>query len=53
VSENLDLLVCGSRGYGQVRAVLLGGVSRRVITEAHCPVIVLPRGVPASLQSFA
>jgi nucleotide-binding universal stress UspA family protein len=52
VSENLDLLVCGSRGYGPVRAVLLGGVSRRVAAEAHCPLIVLPRGVPASLEAL-
>jgi nucleotide-binding universal stress UspA family protein len=41
ISENLDLLVCGSRGYGPLRAVLLGGVSRRVAAEAHCPVIML------------
>jgi nucleotide-binding universal stress UspA family protein len=52
VSEHLDLLVCGSRGYGPVRAVLLGGVSRRVAAGAHCPVIVLPRGVRASLQAL-
>ena len=52
VSEHLDLLVCGSRGYGPVRAVLLGGVSRRVAAEARCPVIVLPRGVRASLQAL-
>jgi nucleotide-binding universal stress UspA family protein len=45
LSESLDLLVCGSRGYGPVRAVLLGGVSRRVAAESACPVIVLPRGV--------
>jgi hypothetical protein len=35
-----------------VRAVLLGGVSRRVAAEARCPVIVLPRGVRASLQAL-
>jgi nucleotide-binding universal stress UspA family protein len=52
VSEHLDLLVCGSRGYGPLRAVLLGGVSRRVAAEASCPVIVLPRGVESSLQSL-
>jgi len=52
VSENLDLLVCGSRGYGPLRAVLLGGVSRRLTAEAHCPVIVLARGVKASLESL-
>jgi nucleotide-binding universal stress UspA family protein len=45
VSENVDLLVCGSRGYGPLRAVLLGGVTRRVTAAAKCPVLVLPRGV--------
>jgi hypothetical protein len=29
--------------------VLLGGVTRHVIAEAHSPVILLPRGVKASL----
>ena len=52
VSEHLDLLVCGSRGYGPLRAVLLGGVSRRLTAEAQCPVIVLPRGVTSSLESL-
>jgi nucleotide-binding universal stress UspA family protein len=52
VSENVDLVICGSRGYGPIRAVLLGGVSRRVATEAHCPVIVLPRGVEGSLEAL-
>jgi nucleotide-binding universal stress UspA family protein len=49
-SHDVDLLVCGSRGYGPKRAVLLGGVSRKVATGAHCPVIVLPRGVTAGLR---
>jgi nucleotide-binding universal stress UspA family protein len=48
-SEKLDLLVTGSRGYGPLRAVLAGGVSGRVIRGAHCPVIVVPRGVEAPL----
>ena len=52
VSEHLDLLVCGSRGYGPLRAVLLGGVSRRLTAEAQCPVVVLPRGVKASLEGL-
>lgn len=52
VSEHVDLLVCGSRGYGPLRAVLLGGVSRRVAAEARCPVIVLPRGVEAPLEAL-
>jgi nucleotide-binding universal stress UspA family protein len=42
-SEQLDLLVTGSRGYGPLRSVLLGGVSGRLIRDAHCPVIVVPR----------
>jgi nucleotide-binding universal stress UspA family protein len=51
-SRHLDLLVCGSRGYGPLPAVLLGSVSRRVASGAHCPVIVLPRGVTASLEGL-
>jgi len=39
-----DLLVCGSRGYGPVRRVLLGGVSRKLMRHAACPVVVVPRG---------
>lgn len=52
VSRHLDLLVCGSRGYGPLRAVMLGSVSRRVTAEAHCPVVVLPRGIRTSLEAL-
>ncbi|HEY7253594.1 MAG TPA: universal stress protein [Methylomirabilota bacterium] len=52
VSEHLDLLVLGSRAYGPLRAVLLGSVSRRVLRGAHCPVIVLPRGLRASPEAI-
>lgn len=38
-----DLLVCGSRGYGPARRVLLGGVSSRLLRHARVPVIVVPR----------
>jgi nucleotide-binding universal stress UspA family protein len=51
-SKGVELLVCGSRGYGPTRAVLLGSVSRHVITEVHCPAVVLPRGVKASLEGL-
>ena len=46
-SADLDLLLMGSRGYGPLRAVLLGGVSGRLVREARCPLIVTPRGVRA------
>jgi nucleotide-binding universal stress UspA family protein len=52
VSQHVDLLVCGSRSYGPLRAVMLGGVTRRVVTEARCPVIVLPRGVESALEDL-
>jgi nucleotide-binding universal stress UspA family protein len=40
VSGELDLLVCGTRGYGPRPAALLGGVTRAVTAQARCPVIV-------------
>jgi nucleotide-binding universal stress UspA family protein len=43
-SKGVDLLVVGSRGYGPLRRVLLGGTSARVMREAPCPVLALPRG---------
>jgi nucleotide-binding universal stress UspA family protein len=49
---SLDLLVMGSRAYGPRRAVLLGGVSRRVTAAARCPVVVLPRGAPHPLRDL-
>ena len=42
-SEGLDLLLIGSRGYGPMHAVMVGGVSGQVVREAACPVIVFPR----------
>jgi nucleotide-binding universal stress UspA family protein len=42
--DDCDVLVCGSRGYGPVRRVLLGGVSSRVVRHSKVPVIITPRG---------
>jgi nucleotide-binding universal stress UspA family protein len=41
--DDVDLLVCGSRGYGPARRVLLGGVSSRLIRHARLPVAIVPR----------
>lgn len=51
-SRQLDLLVTGSRGYGPLRAVLAGGVSGRVMRNAECPVIIVPRGIEAPLSTL-
>ena len=40
---DVDVLYCGSRGYGPVRRVLLGGVSARLVRRARSPVVVAPR----------
>jgi nucleotide-binding universal stress UspA family protein len=48
-SKGLDLLVVGSRRYGVTRAALARGVSGRVMRDARCPVIAVPRGAAASV----
>jgi nucleotide-binding universal stress UspA family protein len=48
--DDVDMLVCGSRGYGPVRRVLLGGVSSRLIRGARLPVAVVPRAATASAE---
>jgi len=42
-ADGVDLVVCGSRGYGPVRRVLAGSTSRRLLGAARQPVIVVPR----------
>ena len=48
--DDVDLLVCGSRGYGPVRRVLLGGVSSRLIRSAELPLTVVPRPTTGSVE---
>jgi nucleotide-binding universal stress UspA family protein len=51
-SAELDVLVCGARGYGASRGALLGGVTQRLTTTAVCPVIVLAREPDAPLEAL-
>jgi nucleotide-binding universal stress UspA family protein len=51
-SADLDLLFVGSRGYGPLHAVILGGTSGPLMREAQCPVIALPRGARADLADM-
>jgi nucleotide-binding universal stress UspA family protein len=41
-SGAFGLLVCGARGYGPVRTVVLGATSHSLVRKAACPVLVVP-----------
>ena len=41
--ENFDLIVVGSRGLGSKVSMLLGSVSRQVVANAECNVLVIKR----------
>lgn len=44
--QKADLIVMGSRGQTDIRAFLLGSVSRRVVMHAGCPVLLIKKSVP-------
>jgi nucleotide-binding universal stress UspA family protein len=46
-SADVGLLVCGSRGYGPIRTLVLGGTSHALVRKAACPVLVVPPGSSA------
>jgi nucleotide-binding universal stress UspA family protein len=50
LSERVDLVVCGSRGYGPIESVFMGSVSHGLVRESHAPVLVVPRGVEDAVQ---
>ena len=39
--QNIDLIVIGSKGKTGLRRMLLGSVTQRVLTYAHCPVLLV------------
>jgi len=53
LSGDVDLLVCGSRGYGPINSVLLGSVSTGVLRKVRCPVLIVPRGEAVDLTRLA
>jgi nucleotide-binding universal stress UspA family protein len=52
VSAELDLLICGSRGYGPVRSMLLGIVSWELAHSTACPLLVIPRAPIPGLRTL-
>jgi nucleotide-binding universal stress UspA family protein len=44
LSELVDLMIVGSRGWGAGRRVVLGSTSDRLTHHAQCPVLVVPAG---------
>jgi nucleotide-binding universal stress UspA family protein len=48
ISQQFDLLVVGSHGYGPVRRALAGSVASHLIERCRCPLIVTPRGTRVS-----
>lgn len=39
--QNVDLVICGSTGKGIVERFLIGSVSKEIIKNAHCDVLVV------------
>ncbi|HWI75242.1 MAG TPA: universal stress protein [Baekduia sp.] len=52
LAGQVDLLVCGSRGWGALRSVVLGSTADRLIHRATCPVLVVPRGAETPKKVF-
>ncbi|UJA19401.1 universal stress protein [Thermoleophilia bacterium SCSIO 60948] len=55
-SRDLDLMLVGSRGYGRLKRTILGSTSRKLLRNAHCPVLITPRGAgldPLELRTAA
>jgi nucleotide-binding universal stress UspA family protein len=46
-SADMDLIVCGSRGSGPLRTLLVGSTSHALVRRAACPILVVPRGADA------
>ena len=43
-SAEVDIMLIGSRAYGSIGRTLLGSTAAGLLTQAACPVLVIPRG---------
>lgn len=43
-----DLIVVGSRRRGSLATMVLGSVSHAIVSEAACPVVIVPEGIDVS-----
>lgn len=50
LAADVDLVVCGSRGWGPVARVTLGSTADRLIHCSPSPVLVVPRGAEAEID---
>ncbi|GGD02164.1 universal stress protein UspA [Pontibacillus chungwhensis BH030062] len=39
--RNMDLIIVGNRGFGNVKKMILGSVSNNIVQHATCPVLVM------------
>ncbi len=44
LAQRVDLMVCGSRGWGPAARLAFGSTADDLIHDARCPVLVVPRG---------
>ena len=50
-TENIDLIISGSRGLSDFKGWLLGSVSRKLVHYAHCSVLIVK--IPSNLNGGA
>jgi len=41
--ENFDLIVVGSRGLGNKVSILLGSISKKVVSDSYCNILVVKK----------
>ena len=49
----VDVLLAGSRANGPLRRMLVGSVTSRLLHDAPCPVVILPRGAGVAAAAEA